>query len=93
MEQTPVYHDDVFFEEAGHGDNVPGGIAQRRGWLNTCTLFLLILIATQQVQVIWLVFIHSNNICCVHCMFDHPVDADQVFRRVRITFFLYSLIQ
>ena len=74
-EQTHVYHDDFFFSRSGHGDNVLGGTAQRWGWLNKCNqlLFVTLDFQNQKKQVIWLVMIHSNNILCSHCMFDHPL--------------------
>ncbi len=72
---------------AGHGDNVHGGTAQRRGVVE----------CMQQVFFDVIEFAHQNKIKQVglvllfsymsfDCMLRPPPDADQVFRRVRTTF-------
>ena len=59
---------------SGHGYNVFGRTAPRRGWLSTCKLafFSESRLQKPEKQVILLVVLHSNNICCFHCMFEHP---------------------
>ena len=62
VEPTHVYPDD--FQEAGHGDNVHGGTPKGRGWLDKCNYIRFVyLCAHKQKQDIWLLFVHSNNIC------------------------------